>query len=154
MDRPKLRRLIEVLALRIEQGVEINPLLDDEETWRTLIFERLTICGNACEIALNIMTTPKMSKDVLMENAIEFAARFIRSQLVRTIFPEFDPLYRAENQSKDSQLIKQKRAKLGGNQCQQLQLFYNKLVSLFHGLADLIVSGQISPTRSFSPFRR
>ena len=109
IDRAKLRRLIEILSLRIQQGIEINPLLDDDQTWRSLIFERLTNCCNACEIALNIMTTSNMGKEMLMENAIEQSMLFIKSQLVRTIYPEFDPLYRTENQSKGKIEKKKKR---------------------------------------------
>jgi len=109
VDQIKLKRLLEILSLRIKQGIEMSPILkhdindeqkdteQDERAWRTLVFERLTMCANACEIALNIMTT---AKEILVENAIEYTALFIKSQLSKTIFPEFDPLYRSDNQSK------------------------------------------------------
>lgn len=108
MDRSKLRCLIEVLALRIQQGIEVNPFLEHEnienlpheQTWRDLIFERLITSANACDVALNIMTTAKISQEILVENAIELSMIFIKSQLNKTIYPEFDPLYRNENQSK------------------------------------------------------
>ena len=113
VDLDKLKRLLEILAFRIQQGIELNPFLkheindeeneneneEDERAWRLLIFERLTICANACEIALNIMTTSTMSKEILMENVIEYTALFIKAQLTKTIFPEFDPLYRSDNQA-------------------------------------------------------
>jgi cohesin loading factor subunit SCC2 len=112
VDRLKLKRLLEILSLRIKQGIEMSPILkhdinderketeEDERLWRDLVFERLTMCANACEIALNIMTTLDMPKEILIEHVIENTALFIKSQLAKTIFPEYDPLYRSDNQSK------------------------------------------------------
>ena len=112
IDRSKLKRLLEILSLRIKQGIEISPILkhdvndehqeveQDERAWRDLVFERLTMCTNACEIALNIMTTPNMPKEILLEHVVEHTALFIKGQLAKTIFPEYDPLYRSDNQSK------------------------------------------------------
>jgi len=112
IDLSKLKHLLEILSLRIQQGIEMSPILkhdindehketeQDERAWRDLIFDRLTICANACEIALNIMTTAHMPKEILLENVIEHTALFIKSQLSKTIFPEYDPLYRTDNQSK------------------------------------------------------
>ncbi|CAF4902656.1 unnamed protein product, partial [Rotaria socialis] len=70
---------------------------EDERAWRDLVFERLTTCANACEVALNIMTTPNANKEILVENAIENTTLFIKAQLAKTIFPEYDPLYRSDN---------------------------------------------------------
>ena len=112
IDRSKLKRLLELLSLRIKQGIEVSPILKhdindehqetehDERAWRDLVFERLTMSTNACELALNIMTTPNMPKEILLEHVIEHTALFIKGQLAKTIFPEYDPLYRSDNQSK------------------------------------------------------
>ena len=110
IDRMKLKRLLEILSLRIKQGIEISPILrhdisdeqtdEEERIWRDLVFERLTICANACEISLNIMTTDNMSKEILIEHVIEHTSLFIKAQLAKTIFPEYDPLYRSDNHSK------------------------------------------------------
>ena len=167
VDLVKLKHLLEILSLRIQQGIEISPILrndlddeqkeneQDERAWRILVFERLTTCANACEIALNVMTTPTMPKEILVENVIEYTALFIKSQLAKTIFPEYDPLYRSDNQANgrstrdnrmfmpwnsfsDPLLTKQKRSKVTGPKCKQVQLLYNKIVSLFQGITDLI----------------
>ncbi|CAF5122505.1 unnamed protein product, partial [Rotaria sp. Silwood1] len=96
IDLFKLKRLLEILSLRIKQGIELSPILkhdindehketeEDERTWRDLIFERLTMCANASEIALNIMTTLNMPKEILVENVIEYTALFIKAQLAKT----------------------------------------------------------------------
>jgi hypothetical protein len=115
IDLVKLKHLLEILSLRIQQGIELSPILkhdindeqketeEDERAWRELIFQRLTTCANACEIALNIMTTLNMPKEIIFENVIEYTALFIKAQLAKTIFPEYDPLYRSDNQSKGKQ---------------------------------------------------
>ena len=111
VDLPKLKRLLEILSLRIKEGIELSPILKhdtdeehkgtekDERAWRDLVFERLTMCANASEIALNVMTTPNMPKEIIVEDVIEHTALFIKGQLAKTIFPEYDPLYRSDNQA-------------------------------------------------------
>ena len=157
IDRMKLKRLLEILSLRIKQGIEISPILkhdiNDEQTdeeeeriWRDLVFERLTMCANACEISLNIMTTDHMPKEILIEHVIEHTALFIKAQLAKTIFPEYDPLYRNDNHSKDPSLTKQKRSKVTGTKCKQVQILYNKIVSLFQGITDLMPLGKYPDT--------
>jgi hypothetical protein len=117
IDRMKLKRLLEILSLRIKQGIAISPILkhdindeqtdeEEERVWRDLVFERLTMCANACEISLNIMTTDNMPKEILIEHVIEHTALFIKAQLAKTIFPEYDPLYRNDNHSKGIRKIK------------------------------------------------
>ncbi|CAF1578808.1 unnamed protein product, partial [Adineta ricciae] len=157
IDRMKLKRLLEILSLRIKQGVEMSPNLkhdiNDEQTdeeeermWRDLVFERLTMCANACEISLNIMTTDNMPKEILIEHVIEHTSLFIKAQLAKTIFPEYDPLYRNDNHSKDPSLTKQKRSKVTGTKCKQVQILYNKIVSLFQGITDLMPLGKYPDT--------
>ncbi|UJR32054.1 hypothetical protein I4U23_019522 [Adineta vaga] len=158
VDATKLKRLLEILSLRIKQGIELSPILkhdlsdeiketeQEERVWRDLVFERLNMCANACEIALNIMTTPNMSKEILVENVIEYTALFIKSQLSKIIFPEYDPLYRSDNQAKDPHVTKQKRSKVTGAKCKQVQLLYNKIVSLFQGIVDLMPLGKFTDT--------
>ncbi|UJR14694.1 hypothetical protein I4U23_001687 [Adineta vaga] len=157
IDRIKLKRLLEILSLRIKQGIEMSPILkhdinddqndgEEERIWRDLVFERLTMCANACEISLNIMTTDNMPKEILIEHVIEHTSLFIKAQLAKTIFPEYDPLYRNDNHSKDPSLTKQKRSKVTGTKCKQVQILYNKIVSLFQGITDLMPLGKYPDT--------
>ena len=46
------------------------------------------------------MTTDNMPKEILIEHVIENTALFVKAQLSKTIFPEYDPLYRSDNHSK------------------------------------------------------
>ena len=57
----------------------------------------------ACEaslIILHITTAPGMPKQVYMEEVIEHLVSFCRFQLENTIYPEYDPVYRVDPDSK------------------------------------------------------
>ncbi|CAF1034937.1 unnamed protein product, partial [Didymodactylos carnosus] len=161
IEKTKLKRLLKILSLRIKQGIKLHPVLnhnkqqqqqqdekkgqddnydDDEEErlWRDIIIERLLVSANASKVALNIMTTLNMPKEVFIEHVIENLALFIKAQLTKTIFPEYDPVYRSDLQSKDPLLAKQKRSKVFGSRCKMVQILYNKIVSLLQGLIDLV----------------
>src|SRR5277367_2796498 len=46
----------------------------------------------------------------------------------------------------DPLLTKQKRSKVTGTKCKQVQILYNKIVSLFQGITDLIALGKFTDT--------
>ena len=46
----------------------------------------------------------------------------------------------------DPLLTKQKRSKVTGAKCKQVQLLYNKIVSLFQGITDLMPLGKFTDT--------
>jgi hypothetical protein len=46
----------------------------------------------------------------------------------------------------DPLLTKQKRAKATGAKCKQVQVLYNKIISLFQGIADLMPLGKFTDT--------
>ena len=46
-------------------------------------------------IAMNIMTTPNMSKSVYIDEVMERLAQFMRNQLNNTVYPEYDPVYKS-----------------------------------------------------------
>jgi len=142
----QLKHLIEFLSIRIQQGIELQTNPQDDRQWREIIFEKLISSANASEIVLNLMTTSTMSKEILVENVIEHTVLFIKSQLTKLIFPEYDPLYRHDNQANDQQLIKQKRSKITGSKCKHVQIFYNKLISLFQCITDLLSLGKYTDT--------
>lgn len=57
----------------------------------------------ACEaslVILHITTAPGMPKQVYMEEVIEHLVSFCRFQLENTIYPEYDPVYRVDPDSK------------------------------------------------------
>jgi hypothetical protein len=46
----------------------------------------------------------------------------------------------------DPLLTKQKRSKVTGTKCKQVQILYNKIVSLFQGITDLMPLGKYPDT--------
>jgi hypothetical protein len=46
----------------------------------------------------------------------------------------------------DPLLTKQKRSKVAGTKCKQVQILYNKIISLFQGITDLIPLGKYPDT--------
>jgi hypothetical protein len=43
-------------------------------------------------------------------------------------------------------LTKQKRSKVTGTKCKQVQILYNKIISLFQGITDLLPLGKFPDT--------
>lgn len=72
----------------------------DDQLWRELTVERVTFAVDAAQTALSIMTAPSMPKQVYLEDVIERTVMMAKTQLVNTIFPEFDPVYRIDPKSK------------------------------------------------------
>lgn len=62
--------------------------------------ERIMRSMNSALIALYIMTSPKMPKQVYLEDVIERIILFGKFQLQNTIFPEFDPVYKIDPKAK------------------------------------------------------
>ena len=62
----------------------------------------------------------------------------IKAQLATTIYRKSDPLYCNDNHSKEEPLLmKQKRSKVYGTKCKQVQILYNKIVSLIQRVTDM-----------------
>lgn len=55
---------------------------------------------NSVLIALHIMTSPDMPKQVYLEDVIERIILYGKFQLQNTIFPEFDPVYKIDPKAK------------------------------------------------------
>ena len=72
----------------------------DDQLWRELTVERVTFAVDAAQTALSIMTAPSMPKQVYLEDVIERTVMMTKTQLINTIFPEFDPVYRIDPKSK------------------------------------------------------
>lgn len=62
--------------------------------------ERVMRSMNSVLIALHIMTSPDMPKQVYLEDVIERIILFGKFQLQNTIFPEFDPVYKIDPKAK------------------------------------------------------
>ncbi len=72
----------------------------DDQLWRELTTERVAAAVDAAQTALSIMTAPNMPKQVYLEDVIERTVMMAKTQLINTIFPEFDPVYRIDPKNK------------------------------------------------------
>lgn len=70
--------------------------MNEERLWRDLIMERVAKSADACLTALNIMTSPRMPKAVYIEDVIERLLQFTKFHLQNTLYPQYDPAYRAD----------------------------------------------------------
>lgn len=70
--------------------------MEEERLWRDLIIERVTKSADACQVALNIMTSPHMPKAVYIEDVIERVLQYTKFHLQNTLYPQYDPAYRVD----------------------------------------------------------
>lgn len=70
--------------------------MEEERLWRELIMERVTKSADACLTALNIMTAAHMPKAVYIEDVIERVLQYIKFHLQNSLYPQYDPAYRAD----------------------------------------------------------
>ena len=75
---------------------------DDEEQklWKGLYMDRILRSFDASLLVLHIMTSLQMPKKVYIEEVIELMVSLIRYHLQQNIFPEYDPIYKIEPDSK------------------------------------------------------
>ena len=55
---------------------------------------------DAALVAMHIMTSSDMPKEVFLEDVIERIVRLTKMQLHNAIYPEFDPVYRIDPHNK------------------------------------------------------
>lgn len=69
----------------------------DPKVWRDVAKERILRSADAALIVLHITTAPNMPKNVHLEESIEQIITLTKYHLETNIYPQFDPVYRAEN---------------------------------------------------------
>lgn len=62
--------------------------------------ERILRSLDATLLVLHVMTASRMPKKVYMEEVIELMVTLIRYHLQHNIFPEYDPIYKVESETK------------------------------------------------------
>ena len=65
--------------------------------WRELAKERILRSIDAAQVILHITTAPNMPKNVYLEESIEQIISMTKFHLDNNVYPQFDPVYRAEN---------------------------------------------------------
>ena len=61
--------------------------------------ERILRSLDACLVILHIITAPNMSTHVHIEESIDQLIASTKHHLENNVYPEFDPVYRAESKS-------------------------------------------------------
>ena len=69
----------------------------DPKVWRDMAKERILRSADAALVVLHITTAPNMPKNVHLEESIEQIISLTKYHLETNIYPQFDPVYRAEN---------------------------------------------------------
>ena len=73
---------------------------DNDHAWKEIAMEKVLSAMDAGLTALNIMTATGMPKEVFIEDVIERIVMMTKTQLVHSIYPEFDPVYRVDPSNK------------------------------------------------------
>lgn len=152
-----LVKLLTILQWNIRDGTKLLPFLnqdnDDEDEegqklWRDIAMERIGRSIDAALTAIYIMTSPKMPKQVFIEDVIDRIVMFGKFQLANTIYPEFDPVYRINPKDKDQYHVssKMKRSRAGQVKHKSVITLYNKLTDLVGNLAELVEIQELTDT--------
>ncbi len=96
----RLVKLLTLLLLNIRDGASVVRLVGDQDG-----MERITRSVGASLIAVNLMTSKDMPREIYLEDVIEQAVQVTRFQLSNCIYPEYDPAYRIENSAKGESTV-------------------------------------------------
>ncbi|VDN98426.1 unnamed protein product, partial [Rodentolepis nana] len=131
----RLLKLLTLLLLNIRDGVNVVRITGDQES-----MEKISRAVGASLIALNLMTSKDMPREIYLEDVIEQAVQVTRFQLSNCIYPEYDPAYRIENTAKDNQSsIKSRRARERDiHKSTAVVHLYHRLVEVVSGLSELV----------------
>ncbi|XP_059830018.1 nipped-B-like protein isoform X2 [Hypanus sabinus] len=161
MDRLPTDKMVKVLSIlekNIQDGAKLSTLFnhdneteDEEKLWRELIMERVTKSADACLTALNIMTSPNMSKAVYIDDVIERVIQFTKFHLQNTLYPQYDPVYRVDTHGSATSKhqeenrfhskggsSKAKRAKYSSHKQRVIVMLYNRVCDIVSNMAELL----------------
>ena len=65
--------------------------------WRELVKDRILCSADAALIILHIITAPHMPKKVHIEESVDQVLALTKFHLENNVYPQFDPVYKAEN---------------------------------------------------------
>ncbi|XP_032874667.1 nipped-B-like protein isoform X6 [Amblyraja radiata] len=148
MDRLPTDKMVKVLSIlekNIQDGSKLSTLInhdneteDEEKLWRELIMERVTKSADACLTALNIMTSPNMSKAVYIDDVIERVILFTKFHLQNTLYPQYDPVYRIDTHGSEGGSSRAKRAKYSSHKQRVIVMLYNRVCDIVANMAELL----------------
>ena len=80
------------VCVRAQDDTEVEPRM-----WRELTRDRILRALDASLVVLHITTARNMPQQVYLEESIEQVIHLSKFHLEKNIYPEFDPVYRAES---------------------------------------------------------
>ncbi|KAJ8040860.1 Nipped-B-like protein [Holothuria leucospilota] len=147
LPKEKLVRLLNMLERNIRDGTKLQPdskkegKYREQKAWKRHTMERITHSVDSALTAAYIMTASNMPKEVFIEDVIDRIAQLTKYQLQYSIYPEFDPVYRADRDTKGEGFVthmKLKRARAGATKEKEILSLYNKLCTLVSNLSELM----------------
>ena len=76
----------------MQEGME-----GDTKMWRELARDRILRSADSALVILHIITAPDMPKKVHLEESVDQVLALTKFHLDNNVYPQFDPVYRAEN---------------------------------------------------------
>lgn len=70
---------------------------NDIKVWREQARDRILRSADAALVILHIITAPNMPKKVQLEESIDQVLALTKFHLNCNVYPQFDPVYKAEN---------------------------------------------------------
>ncbi len=77
--------------------LNIQDEMENAKLWRELARDRILRSADAALVILHIVTAPNMPKKVHLEESIDQILALTKFHLNNNIYPQFDPVYKAEN---------------------------------------------------------
>lgn len=102
--------------------------------WMETVLDRVMGAADAALCCLYIMTSPNMPKRVYLEDVIDRVILFIKFQLLNTIFPHYDAVYRVDPKKKDSR----KKKSINQSSSKNIPNLYNKIHELVSLVSELL----------------
>ncbi|KAL1456875.1 hypothetical protein WDU94_001565, partial [Cyamophila willieti] len=149
----RIIRLLSILEKNIRDGAKVTPLADPDDDedqqklWMELAMERVMRAVDASLTVLYILTSPKMSKRVYIEDVIDRVVIFAKFQLHNTVYPAFDPVYRVSKQEKSySGSARKKRQYTKEVREKSVLTLYTKLSEVVSLISELLAAQTLTDT--------
>ena len=136
---------------------------EQDKLFKELLIEKLLKASDCSIISLSIMTSPKISKELIAEDIIEQIASFVKVNLTEVIFPHYDSVYKTQKADSKPTNAKRKLANQFGTssgssnnssntgggllgKAKNMQNFYNGMREILSLLAELVCQIDLTDT--------
>ena len=141
-----------------------NPTSEQDKLIRDLLIEKLQRTADCSIISLIIMTSPKISKELIIEDIIEQISQFVKILLTQILFPFYDPVYKpvvtsshikeesSNNKSSKRKLLNQFQTNsssttaLANQKAKIMQNFHNRMREILNLFGELVCQIDMTDT--------